>query len=140
MSRYNILIIDDEPDVVTYLSEVLDSDDYELYTTDNAVNGFELAEKIGPDLICLDIMMPAESGLTLYTKIRRTSGLKNIPVIIVSGMEQKQDFDFRKYVDDDKIPPPDYYFEKPIDIGQFIGEVERLLSARKKGEKEGRVS
>jgi len=140
MSKNTILIVDDEPDVVAYLSEILDSSDYNLFTTDNAVNGLKLAEEIHPDLICLDIMMPAESGLTMYSKLRRISGLKKTPVLIISGMEQKQDFDFKKYVDDDKIPPPDGYFEKPIDVNHFRDEVERLLAARKKRKKEGHSS
>jgi len=131
MSSKKILIVDDEPDVVVYLSEVLESGNFGVYTADNAEAGLKTAGKVHPDLICLDIMMPGESGLSMYTKLRRTPGLEDIPVIIISGVEQAQEFDFRKFVDDENIPAPDCYLEKPIDVDEFVEMVERLLSDKK---------
>jgi len=140
MSKKNILIVDDEPDVVAYLSAVLESHNFSLYSAENAEAGLKLAEEVHPDLICLDIMMPKESGISMYTKLRRTSELGDIPVVIISGVEQAGEFNFRKFVKDKKIPPPDFYFEKPIDVDNFIAEIKRLLSRRKQNKTKGRLS
>ncbi|HDL04718.1 MAG: response regulator [Candidatus Zixiibacteriota bacterium] len=140
MKRKNILIVDDEPDVVVYLSEVLESSNIDIYSADNAEAGWKLAGEVHLDLICLDIMMPGESGLSMYTRLRRTPDLKDIPVIIISGVEQEQEFDFRKFVDDEKTPPPEYYFEKPINVDDFVAVVERLLSMKEKRKKKGHSS
>ena len=128
MKKKIILIVDDEPDVISYLKAILVDFDYAIHATDNAEEGLRLARKLQPDLICLDIMMPEESGLSLYTKLRRDKQLNATPVIIISGIESQQEFDFRHYVKDQKIPQPDRYIEKPIDVYEFESTVNALAA------------
>jgi len=71
MSSKKILIIDDEPDVVTYLSAVLEANGYKSYATSNIKIAMEQVEDIRPDLICLDIVMPQETGISFYTRLRQ---------------------------------------------------------------------
>ena len=71
-----IVVVDDEADVVVYLTAVLSTEDYEVHTADNAHRGMELIQEVGPDLICLDIMMPKKSGITLYTELRAMDRLE----------------------------------------------------------------
>ena len=121
-----ILIVDDEADVIAYLTAVLDNYDCRIYSANNAEDGFNKAMELHPDLICLDIMMPEESGISLYTKLRNSKKMCDIPVIIISGVEQAHEFDFFKFVNDRSIPPPEHYFEKPIDVDEFCNVVNRL--------------
>ena len=123
-----VLIIDDEPDVVKYLTEILKDNDYTTYSADVVELGMEILEKIKPDLVCLDIMMPKESGISMYVKIRKDERFKHIPVLIISGVVQENEFDFRSYVPDKSIPPPDYFFEKPISIARFMKIVDKFIS------------
>ena len=115
----HIVIIDDEPDIVAYLSVVVESCGYVPHAADNADAGLRLAEKVRPTLICLDIMMPEESGISLYVKIRGHRDLGATPVIIISGVEQQQEFDIRAFVSNRQVPPPDHYIEKPINVKRF---------------------
>jgi len=124
-----VLIVDDEPDVVEYLSAILDSCNYKAVTASNADDGFAAAMKNKPDLICLDIMMPEKSGLSLYVRLQKHDELKDIPVLIISGMEKEQEFDFQKIVDDAGISPPNEYIEKPIDVDQFVETIQRHLNS-----------
>jgi len=124
----NVLIVDDEPDVVTYLGAILEAGGFAVHTADNTRDGLKLAEKYRPDLICLDIMMPKESGLSMYTKLRAHKDLADVPVIIISGIETEQEFSFRQLVNDNSIPPPEAFFEKPINVAEFEKTV-RLLVA-----------
>ena len=91
--RKKILIVDDEQDVLRYLTAVLKNNDYMTYSADNARSGFHLLAEVRPDLVCLDIMMPRESGISLYAKMKRNKRFKNIPVLIRSGVVQEEEYD-----------------------------------------------
>ena len=123
-----ILIIDDEPDVVMYLVTVLKANGFEPLSSTDPELGLQLAAKEKPDLICLDIMMPEKSGISIYIRLKKDRQLRKIPVLIVSGVSQEKDFDFRSYVADKSIPPPERYLEKPIVIDQFLQIVKDLTS------------
>lgn len=126
MSSKKILIIDDEPDVVTYLSAVLEANGYKSYSTNDIKTAMEQVNEIHPDLICLDIVMPEETGISFYTRLRQDMELKTIPVIIISGIVELEKFDFRTYTRDDSIPAPECYMEKPIDVEKYIKKVKQL--------------
>lgn len=125
-----VLIVDDEPDVVRYLSSVLENHGYDVDTSDNSVDAMKAVRSHKPDLICLDIMMPEESGLSLYVKLRRQKSTRSIPVVIVSGMVSRSEFALHDYVDDTSIAPPEEYIEKPIDVPCFVDTVARLAQGR----------
>ena len=127
MSSKKILIIDDEPDVVTYLSAVLEANGYKSYATGDIKTAMEQVKDIHPDLICLDIVMPEETGISFYTRLRRENESKTTPVIIISGIVESEKFDFRTYTKDDSIPPPECYMEKPIDVEKYIQKVKELV-------------
>jgi CheY-like chemotaxis protein len=126
MSSKKILIIDDEPDVGTYLSAVLEANGYKSYSTNDIKTAMEQVNEIHPDLICLDIVMPEETGISFYTRLRQDMELKTIPVIIISGIVELEKFDFRTYTRDDSIPAPECYMEKPIDVEKYIKKVKQL--------------
>ena len=131
MKHKKILIIDDEPDVIAYLMTLLQANGYETFFDTNVKNGFELLHSVNPDLICLDIMMPQETGLSFYKRLRMSQEFNQIPVIIISGAIESGNFDFRTYIKDDSISAPEAYMEKPINIDAFIHKVYQLLEDKK---------
>ena len=124
-----VLIIDDEADVIKYLTVVLKSNGYLPYSINSVLDAKTEVEKICPDLICLDIMMPEETGISFYTKLKGDKKFRNIPVIIISGVVQSGKFDFRSYISDSSVPPPEHFLEKPINIGEFISTIKRLTKS-----------
>jgi len=130
--QYKILIIDDEPDVITYLKMVLKAHDFLSFAVDNAASAMDRVKEVKPDLICLDIMMPKETGISFYTRLRKNKTFSYIPVIIVSGVVQSSKFDFRSYVPDDSIPPPQSCMEKPIEVDDFIRTIKELIASGEK--------
>lgn len=125
-----VLIVDDEPDVVTYLSMVLEQYGFEPIAAKSADEALEFAQKNPPDIICLDIMMPKRSGFSFYAAIHEDAKLAAIPVVVISGVVQAGEFDFRQFVPDEKVEPPEHYLEKPIDVEQFIGLLRRLTAGK----------
>lgn len=125
-----ILIIDDEADVIKYLTVVLKSNGFLPYSINNVKNAKALVKEICPDLICLDIMMPEETGISFYAKLKRDKNFQSIPIIIISGVIQAGEFDFQSYLSDNSIPPPEHFMEKPIDVEEFISTINKLIKSK----------
>ena len=122
-----VLIIDDEPDIVVYLTLLLENHGYEVISASDGEKGLELAKTEEPDLVCLDIMMPRKTGVALYQQIKTDPRLKKLPCVIISAYESAYSFKgeaFRRLVPDRNIPEPLRFFEKPLDIPVFLGFIE----------------
>lgn len=132
----NILIVDDEPDVLTYLKMILSQHDYVIETASSVDDAMLLLKDFQPDLICLDIMMPKKSGITFYSEIKKDPKYKTIPVVIISGIVQSEDFDFNSLAPDLSLPPPDRFVEKPVNVSEFAQLIGELL---KKANKSGKA-
>lgn len=137
MAKGKILIVDDEPDVVTYLQAVLENHDYETCSAESVEQGLQVLEGTTPDLVCLDIMMPQQLGLTLYARMKKDARLKNVPVLILSGVVQEEEFDFRNFIPDKSVPRPQDYIEKPIEREKFLAAVDRIIAQSRAGMKKG---
>jgi len=84
--KKKILIIDDDSNIVDYLVTLFEDNGYVTFSAGDAREGFEVAKKEMPDLITLDLEMPGEWGPRLYHKMSQDKNLKNIPVIVISGL------------------------------------------------------
>ena len=121
-----ILVIDDEPDTLTYFSSLLQDNGYDVMTAENGQEALEKVKKARPDLITLDISMPETSGVRCYRELRENEEWKSIPVIIITGVSG----DFRGFISSRKqVPPPDGYLSKPVDEEELLKMVRDLLSS-----------
>ena len=125
-----ILIIDDEPNVITYLSTLLEDNGYSTCSTLNADDGFQKAIEERPDLNTLDLLMPDKTGIKLYRELKKDAKLKAIPVIMVTGFTSDQFpmVDFKKFIYERSIPGPEGYIEKPIDPEALLTAIRQTLS------------
>jgi two-component system phosphate regulon response regulator PhoB len=115
-----VLIVDDERDVTTYVATALRAHGYETSVANSVEDGLRLLAEATPDLVLLDIVMPRESGLSMYVRLKENPATRQIPVVILSGVAQKGQFDFRSYVADQSVPPPEHYLEKPVSVDELI--------------------
>ena len=119
-----ILVVDDEPDVVTYLATVLRDHGYETLEASNGEEALQVVLRDKPDLVTLDITMPEMSGVRAYRVMKEDPALKRIPVIIVTGISH----DFKQFISTrPQVPPPEGYLEKPVKPEDLLAEVKRLL-------------
>lgn len=128
----SIWVVDDEPDVLTYLTTVLEDEEFEVRGFDSGAGFIEEARRSPPDLICLDIMMPSKSGLSVYRDLRMDGALGSIPVVIVSGYSREEEFldgEFQRLVGGGNVPEPDGYVEKPVRMDELLDLVRKLLTA-----------
>jgi len=85
-----ILVIDDDLNIRDYLVSLFNDNGYEAYIAGDVKEGIKEANKIKPDLITLDIEMPGEWGPRFYRQLSQDPKLKNIPVIVISGLSGHQ--------------------------------------------------
>jgi CheY-like chemotaxis protein len=125
-AKKTILVIDDEPDTLTYFSSLLQDEGFETMVAENGEEGLKkLTEKI-PDLITLDITMPETSGVRCYRELRENEAYRKIPVIMITGVSDK----FQDFISTRKqVPPPDGYLSKPIDEKELIDLANRLTTS-----------
>ena len=86
MAKKQILVVDDELDVVEFLTQLLEDNGYEVTVAYDGLQGMEMVLKEQPDLILLDLQMPEETGTGFYRKLHNKKEFKDIPVIVISGL------------------------------------------------------
>jgi CheY-like chemotaxis protein len=126
-----VLVIDDEPHVVAYLEMLLQDAGYKTISAGDGKVGMEKAKQEMPDLICLDITMPEESGIRFYRKLRDDPELAHLPVVVVTAVTGLggQSEPFEKFISTRKwLPAPEGFFSKPIDKEKFLEKVNEILS------------
>lgn len=124
-----ILIVDDEPDMRIFLSNLLDSDGFIPVLAEDKTEGLQKAMKENPAVIILDMMMPGESGIQMYRNLKREEKLKNIPVIMLSTIDKKTFFKFHiiRGSQSGKITlDPDTYMEKPPEAEELLRVVREM--------------
>ena len=131
--KKKILVVDDERDVQTYLTALFTDAGYDVTTAANGVEAGAAVEAGRPDLITLDITMPEKSGVRFYTEMRDEVDLLTIPIIIITGVTNPWsgsggEGTFQKFISTRRqVPPPDGFFEKPIQREALLAKVAELL-------------
>jgi len=120
-----ILIVDDEPDVVSTVEYRLKFADCQVVTASNGQEGLELAEAEKPDLILLDINMPMMNGHEMLERLRADDGLKHVPVIMLTARCEPQDIAAASAhgVTD--------YVTKPFDFAELMAKIQATLKDKK---------
>lgn len=127
-----ILVVDDEPEIVTLLRFVLERDGHKIL---DASNGAVALERLGvdppaqgaelPDLIILDIMMPVMDGYTLNSRLQKEGRTKAIPILVLTAKGQKMRDLF------EMAPNVAAYVQKPFDPKMLRELISGILAAKK---------
>ncbi|MBL0358271.1 MAG: response regulator [Chitinophagaceae bacterium] len=123
--RKNILIVEDEPDIRFLLSDIL-KEEYIVYEAEDGRKALDMIEKIIPDLVICDVMMPNMSGLELCNKMKNTPATCQVPFIILSA-RGSEDHHMEGYE-----VGADAYIAKPFHTGHLKIRIRKLLEYRQK--------
>jgi two-component system phosphate regulon response regulator PhoB len=127
VSGKKILVVDDEPDVVAYVSRFLEDHGLSVISASNGKEGFAKAKSELPDAIVLDIVMPRDTGVRMYRDLYEDPETRHIPVIMLTGIAQE----FKRFIGTRRqVPPPAGYFEKPADLNKMLDKIQEILSAQ----------
>ncbi len=120
MSR-RVLIVDDEPNIVTSLEFLMRGDDYEVRVARNGEEALQLAESFRPDIVVLDVMMPQRSGFEVCQKIRENPILGDVKIIMLTA--KGRDVEKEKGLD----LGANAYVTKPFSTKELMNTVRGLL-------------
>lgn len=118
---YKILLVDDEPDILEFLSYNLKKEGYNVFTANNGKEAVVIAKKENPHLIILDVMMPDMDGIETCREIREIPGLKDVMIAFLTARSEdySQIAGFEVGADD--------YINKPIKPRVLISRIKALL-------------
>jgi two-component system, OmpR family, alkaline phosphatase synthesis response regulator PhoP len=120
-NKYRILLVDDEKDILEFLGYNLKKEGFQIYTAGNGLEAIDLAGKVLPHLILLDVMMPKMDGIETCEQIRKNQQLKDVLIAFLTarGEEYSQIAGFEAGGDD--------YITKPIKPKLLVSRVKALL-------------
>ncbi len=125
-----LLIIDDDPDFVEGIKLILEGADYVVEVAYNPEEGFEAFQSKPPDLLLLDIMMGrGAEGIMVARKIRKDPKLREIPVLIITGIREQIAFLFPGEPVHPRFVAVDELIEKPVEPQFLLDRVSALLQA-----------
>jgi len=120
-NQFKVLLVDDELDILEFLSYNLEKEGYKVYTAKNGVEAIKVAEKKTPHLIILDVMMPEMDGIAACEELRKIPSLSStvIAFLTARGEDYSQIAGFEAGADD--------YITKPVRPKVLISRVKALL-------------
>ncbi len=122
--KKKILVVDDEPDIVTWLATIFEEGGYETISAFSGAEAFSKARTEKPDLITLDISMDDESGLKALRNLQESKETGNIPIIIVTGVSPE----VKRFIErNKKLQLPAAFMEKPIDRQELLEKTKELV-------------
>jgi len=125
-----LLIVDDDPDFVAGIKAILDAAEYETDVAYNPKDGFAALKARRYDLLLLDIMMGrGAEGVMMARKIRKDPALRDLPVLIITGIREQIAFLFPGQAVHPHFVPLDELLEKPVEPELLLEKVGALLQA-----------
>ena len=115
MRTRSALVIDDEADIRNYISTILEEHGWTVRTAATAEEGERLVRESQPEVILLDLVMPGQSGIQLFARLRGEESTRKIPLVMVTGIKEQLNIDWKEIVTRLKARVPDGFIEKPID-------------------------
>ena len=125
-NKYRILLVDDEKDVLEFLSYNLEKEGYKVFTALNGKDAISISREAKPHLVLLDVMMPMMDGIETCEELRKIPGLKDIMIAFLTarGEDYSQVAGFEAGGDD--------YIVKPIRPKVLVSRVKALLKRSRK--------
>jgi len=128
MEAKRILIIDDDEDLRRSFQVTLESKNYEVETAENTISGVEKTKKIKPDLLILDVMMDSDlEGHRFAHTIKNDPELRDIPILIITGMLDNIGVNIRDAFDDLDALPLVFFMDKPVDQEELLTKVKKII-------------
>jgi DNA-binding response OmpR family regulator len=120
MDPKEILLVEDEPDIADLLVHVLEDAGYHVRHAPDGQEAIALLGRFSVDLVVSDALMPRMDGLEMLARMRRSSALREIPVLIVSALDEE---DLRC-----RSSSVFSYLQKPFKVRQLLDQVRALMT------------
>ena len=129
--RKKVLTVDDDPGIISFVVTVLEENDYIPLEANNGEEALAKIRQEKPDLVILDVLMPRQSGIKMYRELRTDDSLKNIPVIILSGITRRTFLRSQEALTEfggQNVPAPEAYIEKPVSPEELAEIIKKVIA------------
>jgi len=128
MRQGRILIIDDDPDITEAMRIILENKGYQVRNALDGAAGMDRLREAKPDLIILDVMMrTSQEGFQLSRDLKHNAQYKDIPILMLTGVQQKTGLDFKPAAGDESWLPVEEFLDKPVKPQVLLEKVADLL-------------
>jgi len=118
-----VLIVDDEPNIVTALEFLFRRSGYDVRLANNGAEALEQVDSYRPDVVLLDVMMPVKSGYEVCQKLRERSDLAQVKIVMLSAKGSEAE------VNKGLSLGADLYITKPFSTQELVVAIDRLFDA-----------
>jgi len=125
-AKRRVLIVDDEPNIVTALEFLLERRGYEVRVATNGEEAVALVESFRPDVMLLDVMMPKRSGYEVCQRVRERPDMQHVKIVMLSAKGREAE------VSKGLSLGADLYITKPFSTQELVERIDALLGAAAK--------
>ena len=122
--KKRILVVDDSPEILHVTRHLLESRGFEVFSLAEDDKALQTAEKFGPDLVILDMLLTFRTGAEICHDLKTQTATKNIPIIITTGQLNPRDV----APDMSKLQPADAYLIKPFELDHLLETIQKLIT------------
>jgi two-component system, OmpR family, phosphate regulon response regulator PhoB len=124
-----VLLVGDQADQQVFLANLLIAAGYHTVFASDKTEGLHMIETENPDLVIIDMMIPAEQGIRLYRALKTSAHLNSLPVVMLSSINKKMFFQCHQIQEPRAhkgLPVPDAYIEMPPEAEELLRQVRAL--------------
>jgi DNA-binding response OmpR family regulator len=118
-----VLVIDDEPEMLSLVKFTLEQGGFEVHTCDNGRTAWDEIAKVKPDVLVLDVMLPGIDGYSLQLKMSQDPSTKDLPIVILTALEPSKTL-FQKF------PQVAGFMTKPFKTEELLKTVKSAVEGR----------
>ncbi len=120
-----VLIVEDDEIILRALYLSLHEKGYTLATATDGESGYLMAERLHPDLILLDLILPKKDGFECLKNIRASAETKGVPVVVLSNLGDDESIEKAK-----KLGADDYFVKAETDLSDLVEKVATILAKK----------
>jgi DNA-binding response OmpR family regulator len=129
-AEHRVLIVEDDPDIVDYLSFFLEDEGYEVKSASRCSAARDLMDDFRPEVVLIDALLPGKSGLELLVSLRRDPQWSKLPLVVVTGNDKLLEDDCQSYLGaHEGVRGPDGVLGKPVDRKSLLAVLYTLLNS-----------
>lgn len=123
---WKVVCIEDEPEMIELFKLILSRHNYQVFGASGGKEGLETIAEVRPDVVLLDLMMPEMDGWEVFQRMKATTELENIPVIVVTAKAQSIDRVLGLH-----IAQVDDYITKPFGPDELLASVNKAAKVQR---------
>ena len=128
-SARRVLVLEDDPDIVDYLSSFLEDEGFEVKSASRCSTALKLMDGYRPEVILIDALLPGKSGLEFLVTLRRDPKWEALPLVVVTGNDKLLEDDCQSYLGaHEGVRGPDGVLGKPLNRETLLAVIGKLLN------------